>query len=148
MSDISCIAEDEDNESSVTLQKSQNKVGNEMCSILNHKIPLKSLPCGQMIDLHFVTIFIHKAKWTEIAITHEINCVLEQNIIGYSTVEKYVRMLVLSTRETDSPIVSESEGHFSLDDRIAVVLSEKPFLSVCQIAKKKMAKSTVHRHLT
>jgi hypothetical protein len=32
--------------------------------------------------------FFHKAKWTELAITHEINRVPGQNIINYSTVGK------------------------------------------------------------
>jgi predicted RNA polymerase sigma factor len=58
-------------------------------------------------------------------------------------------MFVLSIKETDIPIVPESEGNLSLDDRIALVLSEEPFLSVRQIAKKvMMSKSTVCRHLT
>jgi hypothetical protein len=47
------------------------------------------------------------------------------------------------------PIVPESESGFSLDDRITPVLSEEPFLSVRQVAKKVvMLKSIVRRHLT
>jgi hypothetical protein len=52
-------------------------------------------------------------------------------------------------KETDTPIVPESKGDFSLDDLIALVLSEEPFLSVRQIAKKvMMSKLIVYRHLT
>jgi hypothetical protein len=58
-------------------------------------------------------------------------------------------MFVLSTQETDAPVVPDSEGHFSLDDRIALVLSEGPFLSVRQIAEKVMlSNSIVYAHLT
>jgi transposase len=56
----------------------------------------------------------------------------------------------LSTKETDTPIIPESESDFSPNDSsIALVLSVESFLSVRQIAKKvMMSKSTVHRHLT
>jgi hypothetical protein len=102
-----------------------------------------------VIDLHSVVAFLHKAKWNEFAITHQINGVLGQNTISYSAVGKYVRMFALSRTETDTPIVPESEGDFGLDDRIALVLSEEPFLSVRQIAQKViMSISTVYRHLT
>jgi hypothetical protein len=58
-------------------------------------------------------------------------------------------MFVVSTKERDMPIVPESEGDFGLDDCITLVLSEEPFLSVRQIARKAMMpKSTVGRHLT
>jgi hypothetical protein len=73
---------------------------------------------------------------------------LGENTISSSTVGKYVRMLVISTKEKDTPIVPESEGDFSFDDPIALVLSEEPFPSVCQIAKMvMMSKSTGCRHL-
>jgi hypothetical protein len=102
-----------------------------------------------MIDLHSVIAFSHIGKCTELAMTHEIDRVLEENIINYSTVGTYVRMFVLSTKESDIPIILELEGDFSSDDRIALVLSEEPFLSVRQIPKKViMSKSTVYRHLT
>jgi hypothetical protein len=58
-----------------------------------------------MIDLHSIVAFFHKAKWTGLAITHEINRVPGENMISYSTVGKCVRMLVLLTEETDTPIV-------------------------------------------
>jgi hypothetical protein len=60
-----------------------------------------------MIDLHSVVAFFHKAKWTERAITHEINRVLGENIIIYLTLGKYVQMFVLSTKETDTPVVPQ-----------------------------------------
>jgi hypothetical protein len=44
-----------------------------------------------MIDFHSVAAFFHEAEWTELAITHEINRVLGENTIAYSTVGKYVR---------------------------------------------------------
>jgi hypothetical protein len=101
-----------------------------------------------MIDLHSVVAFFLKAKWPELASTHEINRVFGENIISYSTVGKYVRTFLLLKKEIDIPIVSESEGHFSLGDCVARVLSEEPFLSVHQNVKKAMmSKSTVHRHL-
>jgi hypothetical protein len=53
-----------------------------------------------MIDRHSVIVFFHKAKWTESAITHEINCMLGENIISYSTLGKYVRVFGLFTKES------------------------------------------------
>jgi hypothetical protein len=46
-----------------------------------------------MIDLHSVVAFFHKTKLAELGVTHEINRVLGENTISYSTVGKYVRML-------------------------------------------------------
>jgi hypothetical protein len=45
-------------------------------------------------------------------------------------------MSVLSTKEADIPTVPESEGNFSLDDRIALVLSEEPFHSVAELLRR------------
>jgi hypothetical protein len=54
----------------------------------------------------------------------------------------------LSTKETHTPYISESEDDFGCDDRIALVLSGEPFLSVRQIVKKvTMSKSTASRDL-
>jgi hypothetical protein len=44
------------------------------------KIRLRYVPEGSMIDLHSVFAFFHKAKWTELAITHEINRMLGENL--------------------------------------------------------------------
>jgi DNA-binding transcriptional ArsR family regulator len=113
------------------------------------KIPLKFVRSGQRNGLHSVVAFFHKAKWTELAITYEMNGVLRENTISDSTRGIYFRMFVLSTKETDTHMVPESEGDFSLDALIVLVLSEEPFLSVRQIAMKVMiSKSTVYRHLT
>jgi hypothetical protein len=102
-----------------------------------------------MIDLHSVVAFFHKPKWTERAIKHKIDRVLGENTISCCTLEKYVRLFALSTKETDTPIVPESEADFSLDDRIAIVLPEEPFHSVAELLKRLMMwKSTVDCHLT
>jgi hypothetical protein len=89
-----------------------------------------------MIDLHSVVAFFHKAKWTERAITHEINRVLGKNTISYSTLRKCVRMFVLSTKETGTSVVSESEGDFSRDDRIARVTPDEPFHSIAVLLRR------------
>jgi hypothetical protein len=60
-------------------------------------------------------------------------------------VNKYVRMFALSMKETDTSVIPESEGDFSIDDGIALMLSEEPFLSVKKVA---MSKSTAYCHLT
>jgi hypothetical protein len=44
-----------------------------------------------VIDLHFVVAFFHRAKWTERTITHEINRLLGENNISYSTLGKYAQ---------------------------------------------------------
>jgi hypothetical protein len=45
-------------------------------------------------------------------------------------------MFVISTKETDTPTVPESEGDFSLDDCIALVLPEEPFHSVTESLRR------------
>jgi hypothetical protein len=80
-----------------------------------------------MIDLHSVLAFLHKVKGTELVITRKMNGVLRENIISNSTVRKYVRMLVLSTKEADIRIVPEPKGGFSLHDRIVPMFSEELF---------------------
>jgi hypothetical protein len=89
-----------------------------------------------MIDLHSVIAFFHKAKWTQHAITQDINRVLGENTIRYSTLVDYVRMFVLSIKDTDTSIVPESEDDVSLDDRIAFVLPEEPFHSVVELLRR------------
>jgi hypothetical protein len=102
-----------------------------------------------MIDLHSVVAFFHKAKWTGRDITHEIGRVPGEDTISYSTVGTCVQMFVLSTKETDTPIVPKSETNFSLDYPIIAVLSRGLFMSVRQTARMvMMSKSIVYRHLT
>jgi hypothetical protein len=73
---------------------------------------------------------------------------IAENTISHSTVGKYVRMFVLSTKGTDIHIIPESAGDFWLDGRIALVLSKQPFRSAHQIAEKAMmSTSTAYRHL-
>jgi hypothetical protein len=72
---------------------------NEYARFLVEKMPLKSVREGQMIDLHSVVAFFHKAKWTGLAITREINLVPGENTISYSTVGKYVWMFILSRKK-------------------------------------------------
>jgi hypothetical protein len=91
-----------------------------------------------MIDLHSVIAFFHKAKWTELAVTHEIHCMLGENTVGYSAVRKYVRTFVITTKEIDTLVIPGSEGDFNLHTCIALALSEVPFLSLRQIAEKVM----------
>jgi hypothetical protein len=110
-----------------------------------------------MIDLHSIVASFYKTKCAKLTVMHEINHVLGEDIIGYSTVGKYVWMFgcldvwmfVSSMKETNTPIAAESDGVFSLDNRIALLLSGDSSLSVHQIVKKAMmSKSTVYRHLT
>jgi hypothetical protein len=102
-----------------------------------------------VIDLQSVVASFHKAKWSELALMHEINCVLWQNPINYSTVGKDVRMFVCALRKPDAPIFRQSQGAFTVDNCITRVPSEELSLSARQIAKKvMMLKSAVRRHLT
>jgi hypothetical protein len=59
-----------------------------------------------------------------------------ENTISSSTVGKYVRMFVDVQKEAGTLIVPQSEGDFSLDNQIAPVLSDEPFISVYQIVQK------------
>jgi hypothetical protein len=75
-----------------------------------------------MIDLHSIVAFSDRAKWTGLAITQEINRVPWENTISYSTVGKCVRMFVLSTKETDTPIIPNRMA-------ISVLTTASPFCS-------------------
>jgi hypothetical protein len=102
-----------------------------------------------MIDLHSVPGFSRKTEWTELAITQEINRVLGQNMIAYSTIGKYAREFICGWKEKNSSIVRQFEGDFTLDDQIVPVPREAPFLSLHQITKRvMMSKSIVSHYLT
>jgi hypothetical protein len=80
--------------------------------------------------------------------THEINRVLGENTIVYSTVGKYVREFICGPKDKDSFIIRQFEGNFTFDDWITSVLAEAWFLSFRQIAKRAMmSNSTVYCHL-
>lgn len=72
----------------------------------------------QMIDLHSVVAFFHMAKWTELAIMHEINRALGENTISDSTIGQYGRMLVCASKKLDTPIVPQSEGDCAFYDTL------------------------------
>jgi predicted metal-dependent RNase len=63
-----------------------------------------------MIDLSSVVVFFHKAEWTELTVTHEINRVLRENRIAYSTVGKYVREFICESKEKYCFIIRQFEG--------------------------------------
>jgi hypothetical protein len=110
-------------------RNSNGLMANEMCSILDRNTSSKSACSGHMINLHSVVAFVHKAKWAELAITHEISRVLRENTISYSTVGKYVRTFVLSSKETDTPVVPELEGDFVLPTASPLCSQRSHFLS-------------------
>jgi hypothetical protein len=74
-----------------------------MCSILDRKMPLKYVRNGQMIDRHSVVVFFRKTKWTERAITHEINCVIGENTISYSTLGNVLKCLPYQQKKQTLP---------------------------------------------
>jgi hypothetical protein len=65
-----------------------------------------------MIDQHFAMAFFHKTEWTELAIMHEINRVLEENTIAYFTIGKHVREFSRGPKDKHSYIVRYFEGGF------------------------------------
>jgi DNA-binding transcriptional ArsR family regulator len=108
-----------------------------------------SVHCDQKIDRHSVVAFFQKAEWTELVIMHEINRVLGENTITYSTASKYGREFICGPKDKDSFIVQKFEGDFTRDVPAASVLADAPFLSFHQIAKRvMMSKPTVYHHLT
>jgi hypothetical protein len=88
-----------------------------------------------MINLDSIVAFFRKANWTELTTTHGISRALEENTVNYLTVGKCVGMFALSTNETNTPVVPESEGDFSLDDSLALVLSEEPFFQSAKLLR-------------
>jgi hypothetical protein len=101
-----------------------------------------------MIDFHHICTFPHKAKKTQVAVTHEINPVLSPDTIKYST-GKWIRRFIYAEGEEDFVVDPKAESDFGVEERIATLLHSEPFLSLRQIAKKVMSsKSTVHRDST
>jgi hypothetical protein len=90
-----------------------------------------------MIDPHSVVSFFHKTKWIERALTPEIHHVPGEDTISCSTLRKYVRMFVLSTKETDIPIVPQTHCDFSLNDCMTGVLPEELFHSVGELLRRR-----------
>jgi hypothetical protein len=111
-------------------------------------MPLKSVREGQMIPLHSIVAFFHKAKRTILAITYKINRVLGEKIISSSTVGKYVWMFVLQQKKQRYPSSSDRMV-ISVVTTTSPLRSHPSLFSVRQIAKKvMMSKSPVYRHLT
>jgi hypothetical protein len=109
-----------------------------MIDSLSEKNTLTHGRQNQMIDQHSVVAFFYKTERTKLAVTHEINHVLGGNTLTYSTVGKDVRGFICGPKDKTSFIVRLFKGDFTLDDRIASVLEEAPFLSLHQIAEKVM----------
>jgi hypothetical protein len=89
-----------------------------------------------MIDLHSIVAFFHKVKWTELAITHEINLVLGENTISYSTVGNYVRIFILSTKETHTLIIPESKGDFNLTTALPLCSQRSHFFRSAELLRR------------
>jgi hypothetical protein len=80
-----------------------------------------------MINPHSVVAFFHKAEWTKLAITHEINRMLGENTITYSTVGKYVREFICRPKDKDSVIIRQFEGDFLLKIGLRLCLRRHRF---------------------
>jgi acetone carboxylase gamma subunit len=81
--------------------------------------------------------------------TPGIHRVLGENILGCSTIGKYVRAFICNSRHEKYSTIRQPEEIVTFNDRIALVLSEQTFLSLRQIAQQAVvSKSIVHRRLT
>jgi hypothetical protein len=87
-----------------------------------------------MIDLGSVISFFHGTKWTELAITYEINGVLGENTMSIRRSGNMFGCLSYQRKKQPFPFSPNRKVISILTAALLLVFSEEPFLSVRQIA--------------
>jgi hypothetical protein len=120
----------------------------DQSSVKEESIGICKLRSGHRLVL--ITAFFRKVQWTKFTLTHEINHVPGEKAVGYSSVGKYLRGFICSSRHDDLSIVPESDVDFTGDDSIAFMLFEESFLVPHHVGKKveiTLRQTTVYRRV-
>jgi hypothetical protein len=88
------------------------------------------------MDVESIVLHLNKNDLSTIEIYTEINHVLGEGTIGYSTVTRDLRKHSFADSSTLSPEDRESQGLDAIDNAILQALDEQPFASLRQITKR------------
>jgi hypothetical protein len=100
------------------------------------------------MDLELITLSLNKKHISAFAIHAEINSVLREGMIGYSTVTHYLRKQSFANALHLAPEESDLGAVDTIDNVILQALDEQPFASLRQIAKRTLVPmSTVQYRL-
>jgi hypothetical protein len=82
------------------------------------------------MDLESNVLYLNKIDLTTIEIHTEINHVLREGTIGYSTVMRYLRKLGFADSSTLHPEDREIQGPDAIDGAILLAFHKQPFASL------------------
>lgn len=100
------------------------------------------------VDLRSVTIFLYMQGKQPYQIHSEITGTFQNNVIGYSTITKYIRQSKSLQKVKDAENPNENFTHSIYQKQILKVLKNEPFSSIREIAElTRIPKSTVYRIL-
>jgi hypothetical protein len=90
------------------------------------------------MDLELITLDLNNKHLSAVAIHAEINSVLGECTIGYSTITRYLRKQSFANASHLAPEESDLGAVNTIDNAILQTLDEQPFVSLRQIAKRKL----------
>jgi hypothetical protein len=98
------------------------------------------------MDLESITLYLNKKHLSAVAIHAEINNVLEEGTIGYSTVTRYLPKQNFANASHLAPEEPDLEVVDIIDNAILQALDEQPFVSLRQIAKGRLIPMSTVRY--
>jgi hypothetical protein len=98
------------------------------------------------MDLQSITLYLNKKHLSVVAIHAEINSVLGEGTIGYSTVTCYLRKQTSATASHLAPEEPDLGAADTIDSAILQALGEQPFASLRQIAKRTLIPMSTVRY--
>jgi hypothetical protein len=88
------------------------------------------------MDFESITLYLNKKHLSAVAIHAEINSVLGEGTIGYSTVSRYLRKQSFANASHLAPEEPDLGAADTIDNAILQALDKQAFASLRQIAKR------------
>jgi hypothetical protein len=88
------------------------------------------------MDIESITLYLNKKHFSAVAIHAEINSVLEEGTVGYSTVTRYLRKQSFANTSHLAPEEPDLGAADTIDNTVLQALDEQHFASFRQIAKR------------
>jgi hypothetical protein len=98
------------------------------------------------MDLESITLYLNKKHLSAVVIHAEINSVLGEGTIGYSTITRYLRKQSFANASPLAPEKPDLGAADTIDNVILQTLDEQPFASLRQIAKKTLIPMSTVRY--
>jgi hypothetical protein len=98
------------------------------------------------MDLESITLYLNKKHLSAVAIHAEINSILREGTIGYSTVTRYLRKQTFANASHLAPEESDLGAADTIDNAILQALDEWSFAALRQIAKRTLIPMSTVRY--